>query len=193
MDKKLNVKDLINIGIFSILYFIFFFICGMLGYIPVFVILLPLLLGIFNGIPFILFVTKTGKFGAITIMGTLEGLLCFFCGQSWISIVFGVVFGFLSDLIFKAENYNSWRNTVLGYCVFNLWIIGSMLPMWIMRDVFFEHSKSINSEEYLSAVMTLTSNWMLPVVVILSIVGAIIGANLGRKTLKKHFQRAGIV
>ena len=65
-----------------------------------------------------LFLTKTGKFGAATIMGTLVSALCFLMGQSWISVPFGIVFGFLADLIFKAGNYKSWKHTVLGYCVF---------------------------------------------------------------------------
>lgn len=195
MDKqKLNTKDLINIGIFTVLYFVMFFITGMLGYIPVFVVLLPLVLGILCGIPFTLFLTKTGKFGAVTIMGFLVSLLCFLVGQSWISIIFGVVFGFLADLIFKAGNYKSWRLTVLGYCVFTEWVIGSMLPMWIMRDVFFETYRTQGgTEEYISAVMNLTSTYMIPVVVLLGIIGGVLGAYLGRAVLKKHFKKAGIV
>jgi len=195
MDKqKLNTKDLINIGIFTVLYFVMFFITGVMGYIPIFVVLLPLLLGILGGIPFTLFLTKTGKFGAVTIMGFLAGLLCFLVGQSWISIIFGVVFGFLADLIFKAGNYKSWKYTVMGYCVFTEWVIGSMLPMWIMRDVFFETYRTQGgTEEYISSVMNLTSIYMIPVVVLHGIVGGVLGAYLGRAVLKKHFNKAGIV
>ena len=70
MDKKkLNAKDFINIGIFTVIYFVMFFITGMLGYIPIFAVIIPLVLGILGGIPFMLFLTKTGKFGAATIMG----------------------------------------------------------------------------------------------------------------------------
>ena len=32
--------------------------------------------------------------------------------------------------------YKSWKYTVIGCCVFTEWVIGSILPMWIMRDVF---------------------------------------------------------
>ncbi|MFG6322255.1 MAG: MptD family putative ECF transporter S component [Lachnospiraceae bacterium] len=138
MDKKkLNAKDFINIGIFTVIYFVMFFITGMMGYIPIFAVIIPLGLGILGGIPFMLFLTKTGKFGAATIMGTLVSVLCFLMGQSWISIPFGIVFGFLADLIFNAGKYKNWKYTVLGYCVFTEWVIGSMLPMWIMRDTFF--------------------------------------------------------
>ena len=43
MDKKkLNAKDFINIGIFTVIYFVMFFITGMLGYIPIFAVIIPL-------------------------------------------------------------------------------------------------------------------------------------------------------
>lgn len=143
MDKKkLNAKDFINIGIFTVIYFVMFFITGMMGYIPIFAVIIPLVLGILGGIPFMLFLTKTGKFGAATIMGTLVSVLCFLMGQSWISIPFGIIFGFLADLIFKAGEYKSWKHTVLGYCVFTEWVIGSMLPMWIMRDAFLKRTET---------------------------------------------------
>ena len=195
MDKKkLNAKDFINIGIFTVIYFVMFFITGMLGYIPIFAVIIPMVLGILGGIPFMLFLTKTGKFGAATIMGTLVSVLCFLMGQSWISIPFGIVLGFLADLIFKAGEYKSWKHTVLGYCVFTEWVIGSLLPMLIMIDSFFDaYSSKGGTDEYINAVMGLTANWMLPVVIVLGIVGGVIGAYLGKAILKKHFVKAGIV
>lgn len=195
MDKKkLDVKDFINIGIFTVLYFVMFIIAGMLGYIPIFAVIIPFVLGVLGGIPFVLFLTKTGKFGATTIMGGLVGVLCFLMGQSWISIPFGVGFGFLADLVFKAGDYKSWKHILMGYCVFTEWSIGSMLPMWIMRDVFFEsYRNNGGTEEYINAVMSLTANWMLPVVAVLGVIGAVIGAFLGKVVLKKHFAKAGIV
>ena len=52
MDKKkLNAKDFINIGIFTVIYFVMFFITGMLGYIPIFAVIIPMVLGILGGIP----------------------------------------------------------------------------------------------------------------------------------------------
>lgn len=39
-NNKLNAKDLINVGIFTAIYFILYFVTMMLGYIPIFTILL---------------------------------------------------------------------------------------------------------------------------------------------------------
>ena len=59
MEKnKLQAKDLINVGIFTAIYFVLFFAGMMLGYIPIFIPLLGLVCPIICGIPFMLYLTK---------------------------------------------------------------------------------------------------------------------------------------
>ncbi len=191
---KLSVKDLINVGLFSVIYFIMFMIAGMLGYIPIFVVILPFVAGVLGGIPFVLFVIKEQKFGAVTLMGLIASFLIFLMGQTWISIIFGLVFGFLADMIMKSGDYKSWNKNVLGYIVFNFWTIGTMLPMWIFRETFFEsYRQNGGTDEYINAVMNLTPNYMIVVIALLGIVGAFLGATLGKAVLKKHFVKAAIV
>ena len=173
---KLSVKDLINVGLFSVIYFIMFMIAGVLG-----------------GIPFVLFVIKEQKFGAVTLMGLIAGLLTFLIGQTWMSVLFGLVFGLLGDLIMKSGDYKNWTKNVLGYSVFTLWTVGTMLPMWIMRDTFFaSYKENGGTDAYINAVMALTPNYMVLVIIVLAIVGGFLGAMLGKIVLKKHFEKAGI-
>ena len=190
---KLNVKDLINVGLFAVIYFVLFVICGMLGYIPIFAILIPLMLGILGGIPVVLFIIKEQKFGAMTLLGLVSGLLAMVMGQTWMSILFGAGFGLIADFIMKGGDYKSWAKNRLGYAVFTLWSVGTMLPMWIMRDSYFaSYRASGATDEYIDAIMNLTPNYMLVVVIILGFIGGLIGACLGKAVLKKHFEKAGI-
>lgn len=190
---KLSVKDLINVGLFSVIYFIMFTISGILGYIPICVVILPLIAGILGGIPFVLFIIKEQKFGAVTLMGVIAGLFTFFVGQTWLSVVFGLVFGLLADLIMRSGQYKSWTKNMLGYSVFTLWTVGTMLPMWIMRETFFAgYRENGGTDAYINAVMKLTPNYMILVVIVLALVGGMLGACLGRSVLKKHFEKAGI-
>lgn len=192
--EKLGVKDFINVGLFSVIYFVMFTISGILGYIPLCVVILPLIAGVLGGIPFVLFTLKEQKFGAVTLMGLITGFLTFLVGQTWMSILFGLVFGFLGDLIMKSGNYKSWKKNVLGYSVFTLWTVGTMLPMWIMRETFFAgYRENGGTDAYIDAVMKLTPNYMILVVIITALVGGFLGALLGKAVLKKHFQRAGTV
>ena len=190
---KLSVKDLINVGLFSVIYFIMFTISGILGYIPICVVILPLIAGILGGIPFVLFTIKEQKLGAVTLMGVIAGLFTFLVGQTWLSVVFGLVFGLLADLIMRSGQYKSWTKNMLGYSVFTLWTVGTMLPMWIMRETFFAgYRENGGTDTYINAVMKLTPNYMILVVIVLALVGGILGACLGRSVLKKHFEKAGI-
>ena len=190
---KLSVKDLINVGLFSVIYFVMFTISGILGYIPLCVVILPLIAGILGGIPFVLFTIKEQKFGAVTLMGVIAGLFTFLVGQTWLSVVFGLVFGLLADLIMRSGQYKSWTKNMLGYSVFTLWTVGTMLPMWIMRETFFAgYRENGGTDAYINAVMKLTPNYMILVVIVLALVGGMLGACLGRSVLKKHFEKAGI-
>lgn len=193
MDNKLHAKDLIRIGIFTAIYFVIFFATGMLGYIPLLFVLLPVLVPIITGIPFMLFLTKVKKFGMVTIFGILLGLLMFATGHTWVPLATGFVFGLLADLIFKAGKYKSSKKTVVGYGMFSIWAMGAMLPMWLMRESYFDYISSNMGEEYTNAVLAMTPDWMAFAVVAAAFVAGVIGAFVGKAVLKKHFQRAGIV
>lgn len=68
-----------------------------------------------------------------------------------------------------------------------------MLPMWIMRDTFFaNYRENGGTDAYIDAVMALTPDYMVLVIIVLAIVGGSLGTMLGKIVLKKHFEKAGI-
>lgn len=127
MDKKLDTKDLINVGIFTALYFAIVFIVAFVGYIPIMMIIMPALCALIGGIPFMLFLTRTKKFGMVTIMGTLLGLLTFLLGRPWLSVLFGIIAGLVADLYLKGTDYRSIGKAPLSCGIFSLWIVGMAL------------------------------------------------------------------
>ena len=48
-------------------------------------------------------------------------------------------------------------------------------------------------EQYATELAKYMPSWMGIAALVIILIGSIIGANLGRKMLKKHFERAGIV
>lgn len=194
MNKKLEVKDLINVGIFTALYIVCYFATGMLGYIPIFMVLIPLLCPIVAGIPFMLFATKVEKFGMITIMGTIMGLFMFLTGHMWFVMIFGVVFGLLGDLVCKIGDYKSKKWTVLGYAVFSEWCLGAVLALFFsFREDYFRTIREGYGDVYADQLYAYTPNWLFYIMIVLAFVGGTLGALLGIKVLKKHFAKAGIV
>lgn len=69
--NRLQGKDLINVGIFTAIYFVIVLVVAMLSFIPVFLPLLAIIVPLVGGIPFMLFLTKVNKFGMILIMSVI--------------------------------------------------------------------------------------------------------------------------
>ncbi len=191
-SKRMQAKDLINVGIFTAIYFVIFFAGMMLGYIPIFIPLLGLVCPILCGIPFMLYLTKVKKFGMVTLTGIILGLLNVLIGAGVLVLIFGVVFGVLGDLVLKAGKYQSWKFTLLGYGVFSLWIMGYVSRMFLTRTEFFAFLESNYGAEYTATLASYTPAWMFPVLFVVTFIGGILGALLGRVVLKKHFKKAGI-
>ena len=81
---------------------------------------------------------------------------------------------------------------VAAHAAFSLWVVGTMLPMWILGQAYFEPFRSSQGDAYVNEMLGLLSGGMLAVVVIGIVACAVVGALVGRAVLKKHFERAGI-
>lgn len=194
MNDKLQAKDLISIGLFTVLYFVIGCCVAIpIGMIPIFLPVLGALWVIITGIPFMLFLTKVKKFGMVTIMGILSGLLMGLTGMGFWGVLTGAVFGISGDLILKSGEYKSMNKSGLGYAVFSLWMIGTYIPMYFMSEQAKADFASQFSEEYAEEVMSVMPMWSFILVAASIFLFSFLGALLGKKLLKKHFAKAGIV
>lgn len=189
--KGLNGRDLINIGIYSAIYFVIAMALAFTGLIPIMLMLLSSMYGLICGIPFMLFLTKVKKPGMILIMSVIMGILMFVTGMTWMPIPFSVLTGIIAELVYRSGKYGSMKAAVLTAGVFPLWACGNYLPLFLQRDQYFADRTSYG-QEYADAVMRLTPNWMFPVLLVMTFVFGILGGLIGKKLLKKHFQKAGI-
>ena len=139
-----------------------------------------------------LFAVRVKKFGMVTIMAVLSGLLMGLTGMGFWGVPMGLIFGLLGDLVMKSGSYQSAKKTVLGYAVFSLWMVGTYIPMYFMVEQSRADFAAGFGEEYAYRVMSVMPKWSI-VLVVAGIFGcAILGGLLGRKLLKKHFAKAGI-
>ena len=83
MNNKLQGKDLINIGIFTAIYFIVIFAAASIGFIPIFIPLISVIVPLVGGIPMMLFFSKIKKFGMLTICGVLLGIIMLLTGMGY--------------------------------------------------------------------------------------------------------------
>lgn len=193
-NNKLQAKDLINVGLFTVLYFVLGCCVAIpIGFVPIFLPILGALWTLITGIPFMLFSTRVKKFGMVTLMAILSGLLMGLTGMGYWGIPVGVVSGILGDLIMKSGSYKSASKNILGYAVFSLWMVGTYIPMYFMVEDSYASFAASFGDEYAAKVMSVMPMWSLILVVAGIFVCAILGGLIGKAVLKKHFAKAGIV
>ena len=140
-----------------------------------------------------LYYTKIKKFGMLTITGIIGGIFFYLIGYGWIGLLGWVLGGILSDVVLKIGGYQKFKVTVLSYACFCLGIMGCPANLWFAGEAYWENIHTSMGDQYANTLQSLMPSWMLYVGLALLFVGGILGALLGHKMLKKHFERAGIV
>ena len=190
-SKKLNGKDLINVGVFTAIYLVVVMGFAILGFIPVFMLTYVVLMPVFGGIVFMLFLTKVKKFGMVPLMGILFGIIMWLTGMSYYALVIGTVTSLIAEIILKGGQYKSAKRAVLANGVFSIWIWSNYVPLFFFADKYWSTRQSFG-QEYIEALTKLMPLWMCPVLFVSCFVFGILGGLLGLKLLKKHFAKAGI-
>ena len=191
-EKKLKIKDLVTIGVFAVIYLVIMFSVGMIGVIPILFLIYPTILGIVSGTVVMLFMAKVQKPWALLIFGMLTPIFMMVEGHTYILVLHAFVVILIAELIRRAGNYNSFKYNMLSFAIFNTWICGSLMQMLWAREKYIEMTMMMGNE-YVEALERLVTYPHMALVYIGAILGGLIGANIGRILLKKHFIKAGIV
>lgn len=191
-SNKLTGKDLINVGIYSAIYFVIVFLIAMLGMVPVLYPMLVVFCPIIGGIPFMLFLTKVRKPGMIFIMSIIMGVLMLVSGMGIYPLIVSVFSGLISEIVFRKGNYRSAGMAVLANGVFSLWVWACFLLLFLNRDSFMASRAESIGQDYVTALDKLTPNWLCPVLLAVCFICGVLGGLLGKKMLHKHFEKAGI-
>lgn len=194
--KMLKGRDLITVGIFSAIYFVINFVFMLMsGFHPMIWILMPALIALFTGVPFMLMCAKVQKPSAVILMGLITGLLYFVTGQFTVVILATFVIGcVLGEIARAATKYNSFKGNTIAFALFSIGMTGSPLPIWIMREGFLAQiTQQGMPADYVATLKAVSSPVMLVVMIVAPLVTAVIGAVLAKGMFKKHFTKAGIV
>ena len=191
-EQKLKIKDLVTIGVFAVIYLVIMFGVGMIGLVPILFLVYPTILGIVSGTVVMLFMAKVQKPWALLIFGMLTPIFMMVEGHTYILVLHAFVVILIAELIRRAGNYNSFKYNMLSFAIFNTWICGSLMQMLWAREKYIELSMMMG-KEYVDILIKLITYQHMALVYIGAILGGLIGANIGRILLKKHFIKAGIV
>ena len=113
-------------------------------------------------------------------------------------LVYPALLGIVSGtvvMLFMVKVQKPWAVLILGmlsFAIFNTWICGSLMQMLWAREKYIEIAM-VMGEEYVNALIKLVTYPHMALVYLGAILGGLIGANIGRILLKKHFIKAGII
>lgn len=190
--NRLNGKDLINVGVYTAITMIIMFAVGSLNAFPPVYPALMVIWPLVCAIPMMLYYTKIKKFGMLTLTGIIIGAFFFLMGYMWVALVVMGAAGFVGDLVLRFGGYQRFSAHALSYAVYCLGMIAGPLLLWFAGDTYWDQIEKSMGAEYVSALQQFMPSWMLYVSIPLLFLSGLVGAFLGRKMLRKHFQRAGI-
>lgn len=191
--KKLTVKDLIFAGAFAAIYLIAVLAIMMLvGSVPILYVMCPGILGVLLGSIYLLSVTKVRKFGTALIIELL--FACISTGFDPIAFTVCVVSALLAEICILIGKYKSKLWYAISYVFFNIGTAANFIRIFFAKDAYIENLQKRAGGSFADGMVKLLSPWWSWIMIIgLAVVGGIIGAFIGSKLVKKHFEKAEIV
>lgn len=193
---KLGGRDFINLGIFTVIFIILFMACIMVMSMTIYTLPFGVALGSFVAASvYMLLRAKVPKAGAITLFGTIFGLVMFTMGSGWPILVAVIAASIISDLIARIGHYKSYIYEAIGYCILMLGTaIGSYVPFIVMKDYYLKiaEGNGINGE-FMSRLIKFISGPYLVLALATTAVMAMLGTVLARAVIKKHLIKAGLL
>lgn len=192
--KELTVKDLVTIGIFTALFFVFELI-GSLPFAPnpALTFYQPFGIALLCGPVFLLMTAKVPKRGTITILGVINGIVWFALGMHWGMDLGYIIMGIVAEIVAGRKGYRNIRWNIAAYSLFCIGPAGTFVAYcvnpasWI--QIMLEKG---TAQEYIDTMTASAPVSVLPVILAGTIVIAAISGLIGKKLLKKQFERAGI-
>ncbi|MDO4887638.1 MAG: MptD family putative ECF transporter S component [Actinomycetaceae bacterium] len=191
--NKLSGRDLINVGIFTAIYFVIMFGFGMLGSLGPFMSGLAFLLGILaNGTVIALYLSRVHKLGSMTLLGLIVSCLMVATGHPWFTILTTTALGACADLIANAGHFAKARLNIVAYAVFCLWYVGPIMPVVWDTAGYRQYVTDSMNAEYADGWMRIFSPSTLPLWGLAFFAAGLIGGWFGQSVLRRQFRRAGV-
>ena len=198
MDNQKNTKSsrgAIAAGLFIALYFVIFVIIGAICMpVAVLFLLMPELVAFFAAPVYHTMLTKAPGWISIFLAAVIPSLVLIATGHIPIAPLVSVPAGLIAVLLSKKGQYKSFKWNTISHMVFSLNVFGGFLPIWFMREYFFQRTlKGGMSQAFVDTVRLLTPWWGLLVMMIATALFSLLGSLFTKKVLHKRLEKAGIV
>ncbi len=197
VKKKLGIKDFVLMGIFSAIMFalamVLMFITGVT---PAVYLFYPAIFALICGPLFMLIAVKVQKFGAFLIPSAIMGILLGLMGAQTLLITV-IVFGIIAELIANSGKYQDYKRISIAYIVLMLgFYAGDIAPIYVFTDWYIQQATggvAGADMTYLNSLIGVAKSWLGALSVISCLITAFLGTVIGKRILKKHFEKAGLI
>ena len=195
--KKLGIKDFALMGIFEAVMFALAMVLMMVtGVTPVVYLFYPAVFAFASGPLFMLVAVKVRTFGAFLVPSAVMGVLLGLMGAQTLLITV-IVFGLIAEAIANSGSYRDFKRIAIAYVVLMLgYYAGDTAPIYVFTDWYIQQATGGAAGvdmTYLNELIGTAKSWLGIASVIACVVGAAAGVVVGRKILRKHFVKAGLV
>ncbi|MEL3905808.1 MAG: MptD family putative ECF transporter S component [Treponema sp.] len=193
MNNKLALKDLINIGIFSVIYFVGLFVIGTpFGFLVVTYLAFPFAVSVILGLAAMFLLAKVQKPFGLFIFAAFPGCLMTLMGHTPVVAIHSLLVAAVAELVRKILGYNTAKGSIAGYSIMSLWLCGAFWQIFILKDQYFALTEKMMGTEYATELTGLPI-WIMPMLYVTALLGGLLGGLLGKKVLRKHFEKAGLL
>ena len=193
MNNTLALKDFINIGIFSVIYFVGLFVIGTpLGFLVVTYLAFPFAVSLVLGIAVMFLLAKVQKPLRLFIFAAIPGCLMTLMGHTPVVAIHSLLVATLAEIVRKVLGYHTAKGSIAGYSIMSLWLCGAFWQIFLLKDQYFALTEKMMGTAYANELTSLPW-WIMPILYITTFAGGILGGLLGKKVLKKHFEKAGLL
>ena len=194
-STRLGTRDLITLGVYSVLYVVVMFIAGMpFAFSPVLTYALPVSAAFFCAPVYLLLVAKVPRRGAVAVLGAVVGLVLFVTGMFWLWAVAALALGVVAGEVAALRRFRSPGLNTVSYMVFALAPLASYVMVWVNQESYRAYLVGKGTDvAYMDSMFAAASQWLLVAITVGTLLAAWLGTLLGRRMLARHFTRAGIV
>lgn len=198
MEKnKLSIKDFVLMGIFSAIMFALAMVLMLItGITPAIYLFYPTAFAFLCGPLFMLIAVKVQKFGAFLIPSVIMGILLGLMGAQTLLITV-IVFGLVAEFIANSAKYKDYKRIAAAYVILMFgFYAGDIAPIYVFTNWYIRQStQGVAGVDmtYLNSLIGAAKSWLGILSVITCLIAAVLGTIIGRRILKKHFERAGLL
>ena len=189
MDNQKNTKSsrgAIAAGLFIALYLVTYVIIGAICMpVAVLFLLMPELVAFFAAPIYHTMLTKAPGWISIFLAAVIPSLFLIATGHIPIAPLVAVPAGLIAVLLAKKGQYKSFKWNAMSHTIFSLNLFGGFLPIWVMREYFFQRTlKGGMSQAFVDTVRLLTPWWGLLVMMIATMLCSLLGSLFTKKVLQ---------